>query len=113
MSTEGGYDKPETFAARQTQRLWTLTVPAGSTGSTADFSTSKHHLFPRIPRHNLPHVKPLVMRFCKDNDLVYHSYGFVKGNGTVLSALKADGEQARLMAEIANELSLFAPKDGL
>ncbi|CAO3671899.1 unnamed protein product [Umbelopsis ramanniana] len=60
-----------------------------------------HHLFPRMPRHNLRQVVPLVKQFCKDLDLTYHVYTFTKGNGVVLGALKSVGDQVRLMNEVA------------
>ena len=36
----------------------------------------EHHLFPQLPRHNLPKVKPLVMELCKKHDIKYESVGF-------------------------------------
>ncbi|CAG8571120.1 4475_t:CDS:2 [Diversispora eburnea] len=37
-----------------------------------------HHLFPRVPRHNLRRCQPLVQNFCKEVGLKYHLYGFIK-----------------------------------
>ncbi|KAF1951208.1 delta 8-(E)-sphingolipid desaturase [Byssothecium circinans] len=47
-----------------------------------------HHLFPRIPRHNLRKAQVLVREFCDKTNLKYHCYGFVEGNGIVLSRLE-------------------------
>ncbi|KAJ3030446.1 UNVERIFIED_CONTAM: hypothetical protein HDU68_009002 [Siphonaria sp. JEL0065] len=47
-----------------------------------------HHMFPRVPRHNLRVVRPWVMEFAKENGLVYHNYKFIKGNRIVLKCLK-------------------------
>ncbi|KAF1994572.1 delta 8-(E)-sphingolipid desaturase [Amniculicola lignicola CBS 123094] len=47
-----------------------------------------HHLFPRLPRHNLRRAQVLVREFCEKTELQYHCYGFVKGNGIVLTRLE-------------------------
>lgn len=60
-----------------------------------------HHLFPRIPRHNLRQCVPLVKQFCKETGLQYHVYTFSKGNGVVLGGLKAVADQVRLMDKVA------------
>jgi delta8-fatty-acid desaturase len=60
-----------------------------------------HHLFPRIPRHNLRQGVPLVKQFCKELGLQYHVYTFSKGNGVVLGALKAVANQVKLMDKVA------------
>ncbi|KAG4217819.1 hypothetical protein PC116_g33701, partial [Phytophthora cactorum] len=36
-----------------------------------------HHLFPRIPRHNLRRTQKLVQEFCNDVGIPYALYGFV------------------------------------
>ncbi|CAH1760265.1 14695_t:CDS:1 [Entrophospora sp. SA101] len=60
-----------------------------------------HHLFPRIPRHNLRKCQPLVMQFCREANLQYHLYGFVKGNRLVLSALRDVANQVELLGKVA------------
>jgi len=60
-----------------------------------------HHLFPRVPKHNLPEVKILVQEFAKANDLPYTMHTFSKGNGVVLSVLKDVANQVSLLAEVA------------
>nr|CAG8518745.1 12890_t:CDS:2 [Entrophospora candida] len=60
-----------------------------------------HHLFPRIPRHNLRKCQPLVMQFCREANLQYHLYGFVKGNRLVLSALRDVANQVKLLGKVA------------
>ncbi|CAG8713820.1 13237_t:CDS:1 [Dentiscutata erythropus] len=62
-----------------------------------------HHLFPRIPRHNLRSCQPLVKEFCEEVGIKYHIYGFVKGNGVVLSALKDVANQVKLLKTVVNE----------
>jgi len=36
----------------------------------------EHHLFPTLPRHNLSLIKPIVEKFCKENDLPYISQSY-------------------------------------
>lgn len=60
-----------------------------------------HHLFPRLPRHNLRKVQPLVIEFCKDVGLKYSIYGFGEGNGIVLSKLEEVAKQCTIMLDAA------------
>jgi len=48
----------------------------------------EHHLFPRIPRHNLKYVRPRLIAFCKEHDLPYFSYSFYEGNKKVIQVLR-------------------------
>nr|AFD18732.1 delta-6 fatty acid desaturase [Rhizopus arrhizus] len=47
----------------------------------------EHHVFPNMPRHNLPKVKPMVKSLCKKYDINYHDTGFLKGTLEVLKTL--------------------------
>ena len=38
-----------------------------------------HHLFPRIPRHNLRKASLLVKQFCREQELEYAEYSFTEG----------------------------------
>ena len=58
-----------------------------------------HHLFPRIPRHNLRRTQKLVQEFCRDVGIPYALYGFVDGNKEVLGRLADVGRQAAILAE--------------
>ncbi|KAG9292049.1 hypothetical protein G9A89_017949 [Geosiphon pyriformis] len=60
-----------------------------------------HHLFPRVPRHNLRACQPFVREFCKETGITYNIYGFVKGNEVVLSALKDIANQVELLSRVA------------
>ncbi|KAI9025074.1 fatty acid desaturase-domain-containing protein [Phycomyces nitens] len=60
-----------------------------------------HHLFPRIPRHNLRLCVPLVKEFCKQTGLHYYMYNFSTGNGVILGALKSVADQVVLMNDVA------------
>ncbi|KIM66251.1 hypothetical protein SCLCIDRAFT_14609 [Scleroderma citrinum Foug A] len=61
-----------------------------------------HHLFPRLPRHNLRKASVLVKQFAKEQGLAYAEFGFIKGNGEVLGVLKRVAEQARIVGMVAH-----------
>lgn len=56
-----------------------------------------HHLFPRVPRHNLRRVQGLVKEFCADTGIPYLTLGFFDGNKKVLGRLDDIGEQVRIL----------------
>ena len=58
-----------------------------------------HHLFPRIPRHNLRRTQKLVQEFCREVGIPYALYGFVDGNKEVISRLSEVGRQAAILAK--------------
>jgi delta8-fatty-acid desaturase len=60
-----------------------------------------HHLFPRLPRHNLRTCVPLVKEFCDEVGLHYYMYNFSTGNGVVLGTLKSVADQVSFMKQVA------------
>lgn len=62
-----------------------------------------HHLFPRLPRHNLAVASLLVKQFAKERGLEYAEFGFVQGNREVRGVLKGVAEQVRIMGMVARE----------
>ncbi|KAF2711764.1 fatty acid desaturas-like protein [Pleomassaria siparia CBS 279.74] len=58
-----------------------------------------HHLFPRLPRHNLRRTQKLVQDFCEEVDIPYALFGFVEGNQIVLGRLGDVSKQAKILAE--------------
>ncbi|KAF2853903.1 fatty acid desaturas-like protein [Plenodomus tracheiphilus IPT5] len=58
-----------------------------------------HHLYPRIPRHNLRKTQKLVQEFCNEVDIPYALYGFVDGNKQVIGRLADVARQAAIFAE--------------
>ncbi|KAK7468828.1 hypothetical protein VKT23_003329 [Stygiomarasmius scandens] len=67
-----------------------------------------HHLFPRLPRHNLRKASLMIKEFCKEEGLTYAEFGFVKGNQDVVGILrevagmvKDIGQQVKLVADVA------------
>ncbi|RDW65112.1 fatty acid desaturase [Coleophoma cylindrospora] len=58
-----------------------------------------HHLFPRVPRHNLRRTQKLVQDFCNDVNIPYALYGFVDGNKKVVGSLAEVSRQAAILAK--------------
>ncbi|KAK0724786.1 desaturase-like protein [Lasiosphaeris hirsuta] len=58
-----------------------------------------HHLYPRIPRHNLRRTQKLVQEFCDDVGIPYALYGFVDGNKEVIGRLAEVARQAAILAK--------------
>lgn len=63
-----------------------------------------HHLFPRMPRHNLRAAQPYVLDFCKEVGLPYSIYGFGKGNQIIISKLGEIGKQCSIMLDCTRKL---------
>mmetsp|Transcript_20912 Transcript_20912/g.34514 ORF Transcript_20912/g.34514 Transcript_20912/m.34514 type:complete len:579 (+) Transcript_20912:48-1784(+) len=55
----------------------------------------EHHLFPRLPRHNLRKARVLVKEVCKKHGIYYHEPGFFQGNVEMWRALKKAALAAR------------------
>ncbi|KAI3624941.1 sphingolipid 8-(E)-desaturase [Malassezia furfur] len=61
-----------------------------------------HHLFPRLPRHNLREARDRFVRpFCTRYGLVYEERRFAPGNGKVLARLKEVADQVAFLACVA------------
>ncbi|KAL1595324.1 hypothetical protein SLS60_010015 [Paraconiothyrium brasiliense] len=58
-----------------------------------------HHLYPRIPRHNLRRTQKLVQEFCNEVDIPYALYGFLDGNKRVIGKMADVARQAAILAE--------------
>jgi len=58
-----------------------------------------HHLYPRMPRHNLRRAQKLVQKFCEETEIPYALYGFIDGNKEVIGRLSDVARQARILAE--------------
>jgi len=58
-----------------------------------------HHLFPRVPRHNLRRTQKLVQDFCNEVGIPYALYGFVDGNKMVVGTLAEVSRQASILAK--------------
>ncbi|KAF5677255.1 putative delta 8-sphingolipid desaturase [Fusarium heterosporum] len=58
-----------------------------------------HHLFPRVPRHNLRATQKLVQEFCDEVNIPYVLYGFAGGNQQVIGRLAEVSRQAAILAK--------------
>ncbi|KAJ9138544.1 Fatty acid/sphingolipid desaturase [Coniochaeta hoffmannii] len=65
-----------------------------------------HHLYPRIPRHNLRRTQKLVQEFCDDVGIPYALYGFVGGNKEVIGRLAQVSRQAAILAKCQRSLAV-------
>ena len=61
-----------------------------------------HHLFPRLPRHNLRAASLLVKEFAKEQGLQYAEFGFVEGNAEIRGVLKQVAEQVQIVRMVAD-----------
>lgn len=62
-----------------------------------------HHLFPRLPRHNLLAASYFVKQFAQEQGLEYHEFGFRHGNAQVLNVLRGVAEQVSIMGKVARK----------
>ncbi|KAL9623822.1 MAG: hypothetical protein Q9160_001813 [Pyrenula sp. 1 TL-2023] len=70
-----------------------------------------HHLYPRMPRHNLRQAQKLVVQYCEEVGIPYAIYGFVEGNKEVIGRLSDVAKQARIFEEcrkVVAERGVFA-----
>lgn len=58
-----------------------------------------HHLYPRIPRHNLRKAQVYVKDFCRETGIPYAIYGFGEGNMEVISRLGEVAKQVKVFEE--------------
>lgn len=58
-----------------------------------------HHLFPRMPRHNLRRASAYVKDFCAEIGLKYEVYGFEEGNGRLYKRLAEVARQASYLKD--------------
>ena len=65
-----------------------------------------HHLFPRVPRHNLRKLQPMVKEFCEETGIQYNLYGFVDGNKTVVNRLGEISKQLAMLAKCQEHMAL-------
>lgn len=89
----------EAFAQRQLRTTMDVACPAWLDFVHGGLQfQAVHHLFPRVPRHNLRRLQALVKDFCAETKIEYLILGFCDGNKDVLSKLQHVADQAKLMA---------------
>lgn len=55
----------------------------------------EHHLFPTLPRHNLPIAKQMVMQVCRKHGIPYHEQTFFQGLCGTIRCLRETAVEAR------------------
>lgn len=55
----------------------------------------EHHLYPRLPRHNLRKARTLVRAVCAKHGIPYHEPGFFQANLETLASLRCAAMDAR------------------
>ncbi|KAJ1890069.1 hypothetical protein LPJ66_007692 [Kickxella alabastrina] len=98
MSTESPDPVHECFAARQVRTTMDVICPRALDWFHGGLQFQiEHHLFPRLPRHNLLLVQPLVKDLCRKHRMEFKEFSFVDGNIYTL----------RWMGEVASRVKLF------
>ncbi|KAF3479949.1 fatty acid desaturase [Arthroderma uncinatum] len=64
-----------------------------------------HHLYPRLPRHNLRRAQKLVLEFCEETKIPYAIFTFLDGNKEVIGRLGDVAKQARMLAECQKSIA--------
>lgn len=64
-----------------------------------------HHLYPRMPRHNLRQAQKYVLEFCKETGIPYAIFTFYDGNKEVIGRLGDVAKQLRLMEECRKSIA--------
>ncbi|KAF9729653.1 Delta 8-(E)-sphingolipid desaturase 2 [Paraphaeosphaeria minitans] len=96
----------ESFAQRQLRTTMDVDCPAWLDWFHGGLQfQAVHHLFPRVPRHNLRQVQGLVRNFCDKTQLKYQCYGFVDGNKIVLSRLEEVATMVTTLVECQKHMS--------
>ena len=65
----------------------------------------EHHLFPRLPRHNLRECRKYVKAFAAKHKIHYHEVGFMQGNREVIAGLYETAMAARELPRDTNSIA--------
>lgn len=65
-----------------------------------------HHLFPRMPRHNLRKAQGAVKEFCNNVGIPYAIWTFSKGSEMVIRQLEDVANQARVLSECQKSMTV-------
>lgn len=96
----------EVFAQRQLRTTMDVACPAWLDFIHGGLQfQAVHHLFPRVPRHNLRRLQVLVREFCEETKIEYLILGFLDGNKDVLGKLQQVADQAKMMVECQNHMA--------
>jgi delta8-fatty-acid desaturase len=96
----------EAFAQRQLRTTVDVACPEwlDFIHGGLQFQTA-HHLFPRVPRHNLRKLQILVKEFCAETGIDYQILGFVDGNRSVLGKLQQITDQAKILSACQKDMA--------
>jgi delta8-fatty-acid desaturase len=59
----------------------------------------EHHLFPRLPRHNLRACRDLVKAFCEKHEVPYNELPFIQGNMRIISKMYETAQVAKTLTK--------------
>mmetsp|Transcript_20635 Transcript_20635/g.25518 ORF Transcript_20635/g.25518 Transcript_20635/m.25518 type:complete len:482 (+) Transcript_20635:121-1566(+) len=59
-----------------------------------------HHVWPRMPRHNLRKAQSILMSFCKQHGLEFNCLPFLQANYTVFKTLRETGKTTLTLSEL-------------
>lgn len=97
----------ESFAQKQLRTTMDVNCPAWLDFIHGGLQfQAVHHLFPRLPRHNLREAQSLVRDFCKRVGVKYTIFNFVEGNEVVLGRLGEISKQLEILALCQRDMSL-------
>lgn len=93
----------ESFPARQLRTTMDVTCPDYIAFVHGGLNMQvTHHLFPRIPRHNLLAATVLIRKFAEEQGLEFQTYPFIQGNGRVLAVLQDVANQVSVLGKVAS-----------
>jgi delta8-fatty-acid desaturase len=108
MSTED-YGPGESFPAKMLRTTMDIACPIWLDFFHGGLQYQAiHHLFPRMPRHQLRRASHFVKQFADEVGLTYHIYGFVNGNVKVLNALQSVTMQMKLIRDVAMTTNIYS-----
>ncbi|KAJ5111221.1 Delta 8-(E)-sphingolipid desaturase [Penicillium argentinense] len=64
-----------------------------------------HHLYPRMPRHNLRKAQKYILEFCRETGIPYAIFTFYDGNKEVIGRLGDVAKQLRIMEECRKSIA--------
>ena len=105
----------ESFAQRQLRTTMDVDCPAWLDFMHGGLQfQAVHHLFPRVPRHNLRKCQALVRDFAARTGIKYSCLGFVDGNKRVLGRLEEVARMVDILVQCGkHEAEEYTKQEGL
>lgn len=96
----------ESFAQRQMRTTMDVDCPPWMdfVHGGLQFQTA-HHLFPRLPRHNLRRAAELSKQFARDTKIPYSELTFIDGNKKVLGHLGDISNQVKILIKCQQSMA--------